>query len=155
MGKGKVLTEKEIERIRILAGVGMKTTQIAEFMGLGRSTVYGVVTDKRDGYNEQSRKVKAAIRHPEQALMQAQEQLRMETPETPRSMPGDPHHVLMAAGIRPEDLAAAIRDNVKDALAAVIRDEKKNAWGMVYSAMLQAIRDAKKGGQADAEEAGA
>lgn len=129
--RGRTLSKEDESKILVLAGMGMKKNQIAEFLGLGRSTVYGVMNGKREEYNERSRQ----RRTPETAV-----QLAMETPETPRRLEGDPAHVLSPAGITPEDIRQ------------IIKDEKKNAWGLIYSAVLQAVRDAGKGGGQDGSQ---
>lgn len=134
--RGRTLTKEDEKKILLLNGMGMKGPQIADFLGLGKSTVYGVVNGKRQEYNENARK----RRTPETAV-----QMTMETPEAPRRLEGDPNHVLMPAGITAEDIRK------------IIKDEKKNAWGLIYSAVLQAIKDAGKGGGDDGgqeEEAG-
>ena len=133
---GKKLTEDQIKKIKALHGMGMSDRQIGEFLGLARTTCYAVTSGKRDAYNQASQERKKR-RTPEQAV-----QLAIETPEAPRRMADDPRHVI--AG---DDVKAAILAAIGDTIKA----EKKNAWGMIYSAVRQAIQDAQKGGGADGD----
>lgn len=134
---GKKLTEDQIKKIKALHGMGMSDRQIGEFLGLARTTCYAVTSGKRDAYNQVSRESRLKRRTPEQAV-----QLAIETPEAPRRLAGDPCHVITG-----DDVKAAILAAIGDTIKA----EKKNAWGMIYSAVRQAIQDAQKGGGADGD----
>lgn len=134
---GKKLTEDQIKKIKALHGMGMSDRQIGEFLGLSRTTCYAVNSGKREAYNQVSRENMRKRRTQEQAV-----QLAIETPEAPRRLAGDPCHVITG-----DDVKAAILAAIGDTIKA----EKKNAWGMIYSAVRQAIQDAQKGGGADGD----
>lgn len=145
--RGRTLSPDDEKKILTLSEMGMKGQQIADFLGLSRTTVYAVVNGKRQEYNENARK----RRTPETAV-----QLTMETPEAPRRLEGDPHHLIITPEIR-EQLQLAVGAGVWDAAQQLIAKEKKNTWGLIYSAVLQAMRDGRKGGGQDGsreEEAG-
>ncbi|MBR4334187.1 MAG: hypothetical protein IKP72_16050 [Clostridia bacterium] len=134
---GKKLTEDQIRKIKALHGMGMNDRQIGEFLGLARTTCYAVNSGKREAYNQVSRENMRKRRTQEQAV-----HLAIETPEEPRRLADDPCHVITGDDVRAAILAA---------IGDTIKAEKKNAWGMIYSAVRQAIQDTQKGGGADGD----
>lgn len=151
MARGRAITQEEERKVLQLAGHGMKAREIADFLGLGRSTVCTIMNGTRQEYNERHRLIQKAIRNPEETLEKArhtvEEQLRMETPEAPLRMEGDPAHLLVTPQTA-RFLAEVVREQMGKEIRIMINEEKQSAWRLVYSAMLQAIRDGRKGADA-------
>lgn len=139
MARGKTITREDERKIMTLTEMGMKPAQIAAFLGLGKTTVYGVANGTREENNQRLRQRRAAARPEDtaaQAVYRPEEavQMAIETPAAPRQLPGDPAHILVGQ---------AVRQAILDAAQELIRAEKQKAWRLVYAAMLQAIRDSR------------